>query len=420
MVARCPRCARLLPADAARCTGCGAELASQLVELVPATAGLVPAPPGGRAPNTPRLRWPLSAGMARVVAVVLGVAVLGVLVGDGVAAFAIASRRCRPTSVPGVGTLLYSDQCTGTELVMQESLGRFVTIDVDRGRTGVVDDPHLLTPWPGTATSSPSFGHIPVVDQGEAWSVPVNGRGPALLLGQADLVLPDGVGGWWIASPAPHGMDGTELRRARGDRAGAGRGIVLGPGVSPVVGTADGLLVSGAGGLSVVAGAHPAPLRTDLDIQQVITAQGHTVLVEGSEAGGPAELWTVDVRTGAARLVGLPGRIGAAVGGAPGAKFSPDGRWLALFAPYAGPRPELSDQLTVVDLRRGTVTAVPGGGTASDQPALGWSADSRWVFFLQAGGPVNRTIGAYRLGARSTTEMRYFPDPVFDLAGVAS
>jgi hypothetical protein len=108
-----------------------------------------------------------------------------------------------------------------------------------------------------------------------------------------------------------------------------------------------------------------------------------------------------------------------AVGGAPGAKFSPDGRWLALFTPFDGPHPQLSDQLSLVDLRRGTIVAVPGGGTASDRPALAWSADSRWVFFLQAGGPVNRTIGAYRLGASSATEMRYFPDPVFDLAGVA-
>jgi len=391
----------------------------ELVEVTPA-AGL---------PAAPAQRRRAPGGAARLVVAALGAAALVVLLADGLAAATIAARRCRPTSVPGVGTLLYSDQCTGTELLLQASLGRIVTVDVDRGHTGVIDDPHLLTAWPGTATSAPSYGHIPVVDQGEAWSVPVQGHAPALPLGPADEVLPDGTGGWWIVAPAPHGLDATELRRARGDQARLGPGILLGPGVRPIIGTADGLVVSGpVGGLALVDGAHPGPLRTGLDVQEVITAQGHTLLVEGSkpgvvegsQAGGSPELWTVDVRTGTSRPVGPPGRIGVAVGGAPGAKFSPDGRWLALFTPYAGPHPQLADQLSLVDLRRGTVTAVPGGGTASDQPALAWSADSRWVFFLQAGGPVDRTIGAYRLGARSATEMRYFPDPVFDLAGVAS
>ena len=81
-------------------------------------------------------------------------------------------------------------------------------------------------------------------------------------------------------------------------------------------------------------------------------------------------------------------------------------------------RPRVSDQLTLVDLRRGTVAPITGGGTVATIPSLAWSADSRWVFFLQGGGPTGRTIGQYRIGDRAPTALNYYAGPVQDLAGV--
>jgi hypothetical protein len=90
-----------------------------------------------------------------------------------------------------------------------------------------------------------------------------------------------------------------------------------------------------------------------------------------------------------------------------------------VFTPFAGPRPDLSDQLTVVDVRRGTAVAVAGAGTVAGLPSLAWSANSRWVYFLQGGGPTGRTIGVYRLGDRASTALNYYAGPVEDLAAVA-
>jgi hypothetical protein len=160
-------------------------------------------------------------------------------------------------------------------------------------------------------------------------------------------------------------------------------------------------------------------VRRDLDVRGVVAGHGHSLVVLARDAEGRDGMWTVDVRTGRSRLLGPPGPIGAGVGGAPGVKFSPDGRWLAVLTPLPVRAAVPGSQVSLVEMSSGHVTAVPGGGTASEQPALAWSPDSRRVFFTQAGGPVGRTLGMFRRGGRGTEDLRLFPDPTRDMASVA-
>jgi hypothetical protein len=324
-------------------------------------------------------------------------------------------------------------------LVVEAGARTLTALDLDRGRTTTISDAHVLAASAGVAPLLPSDGRLPIVDHGEGWAVPVAGGGRALPLGPAEEVLDDGTGGWWLVSRrGVHGVAVTEVRRVRGDGATTGRPIFMSPAVVPLAGTAQGLLVTtGDGHALTLVGDRPRLVGTRLSVHRVVAAHGDRVLVLADLPGHVAGLWLLDLAGGGERYLGAPGRIGSsddvspgvpvaagvaltpAAPSAPGAKFSPDGRWLAVFTPFAGPRPDLSDQLTLVDVRTGAVLPVAGAGTVTELPSLGWSADSRWVFFLQGGGPTGRTIGAYRLGDRTTTALDYFAGPVEDLAGVA-
>jgi len=401
MVAACPSCATRLDPDAARCWSCGTDLRGALVVLVPEAP-----------PLPPRVRHPVNLVLA-----VLAVVVLAVLVGDGMAAARLRPGGCQPHGV-GAGAVPLVGQCTGTLLVLQTPDG-IQTLDLDRGRVESVN----IAVWAGVAPLAPSAGRVPVVGASGALAVPVDGEA-SLALGPAELVVSDGDRGWWLVSAASsqtHGLASTMARRARGSGVVYGRPILLGSGVTPVAGVAGGLLVTGTGGrLSLIGGAHPGPVAGDLGAVDALAAAGNRVLLGASPPGRPAGLWLVDVASRRETFVGSAGRTTPAVGGSPEAKFSPDGHWLAVFVPYAGPHPQMSAQLVLVDLRRGKVSAVPGGGTAAAETAVAWSPNSQWLFFLQAGGPVNRTIGSYHLGDRTAGVLNYFPGPVTDLAGVAN
>ena len=409
LVARCPRCSALVAPDARTCPGCGLDLAERLVELVRPAGG----PESDRRKPRDWRRWSL---------VGLAVLVAGLAVGDLAGGLVVGLRPgCRPAVTGGPGSLPLTDGCTGTVLVVADRGGEVETLDLDRGRVAPLDDPHLAHATPGAATRSVSAGHIAVIDHGVAWSVALRPGGRDHELGTARMVLDDGAGGWWlIGGGGPHALPGEAARRARGDRAGAGPALFLGPGVTPSLGLGGQLLVSGgAGALALVGGQHPGPVRTGLDVTGVVAGHGRTLVVAANDPSGAEALWVVDVRTGLRQPLGRAGRIGTAISGAPGVKFSPDGRRLAVLAglPPRGTVPGAA--VTLLDIRTGKLTAVPGGGTAADQPALTWSADGRAVFFLQAGGPVGRTLGVYRLGDPAAGTVRFFPGPAEDLLAVA-
>lgn len=404
LAARCPACGALLAADAGWCTRCGTDLGDRLVELV-TVDGVA------RTPSPVREPRPWLAALA--------IAVVVLLVADGVAGVRLA-RGCQPGAGAPAATPLLG-RCSGTVLLLDIGGGQMQVLDLDAGRVSAVLDPRVARRWPGTAALAPAGGRVPVVDAGRAWAVPVGRGRPALDLGPAISVLPDGDGGWWLVTPAGaevHGLVATTARRVTSRGAG-GPVILLGPGVSPVLGVGGSLLVEGDDDrAALVGGARRGPVAADLGAVVPLAAGGRTLLVEADPAGRPTGLWTVDIVSGRERYVGSGAAVSpGGVGGSSAAKFSPDGRWLAVFLPYeqgAG-----FDRLVLVDLRTGTSRPVPGGGTAASRPSLGWSPDGRWVFFTQAGGPVDRTIGAYRLGDRRAGVVNFFPGPIVDLAGTA-
>jgi hypothetical protein len=400
LAARCPACGVLLPADARWCLGCGTDLRDRLVELVP----VHDAPP-----MTARHGPPWLAALA--------VALVALLAVDGVTALRVA-RGCRPgAGAPAASPLLR--RCSGTVLLLDAGGGGMQVLDLDAGRVSAVRDPRVTSRLPGTAALAPTGGRVPVVDAGRAWAVPVVGRRAALDLGPAISVLADTDGGWWLVAPAGsevHGLADTTARRVTG--AGArGPEILLGPGVTPVLGVAGSLLVEGDDDrIALVGGALRGPVAPDLGAVVPLAAGGRTLLVEADPPGRARGLWTVDVGSGRERYVGSGAAVSPGmVGGSPAAKFSPDGRWLAVFLPYG--QGDGFDRLVLVDLRTGSSRAVPGGGTAASRPSLGWSPDGKWVFFTQAGGPVDRTIGAYRIGDRRAGVVNFFPGPIVDLVG---
>ncbi|GAC1316849.1 MAG: hypothetical protein NVSMB12_14140 [Acidimicrobiales bacterium] len=408
LVARCPRCSTLVAPDARVCAWCGLDLADRLLELVAVPDGPVP---DGSVPRRERAwrRWSLLGLVAVVAALALA---------DLAGGLVVALRPgCRPVATGGPGSLPLTDRCSGTVLVVDGPDGEVETLDLDRGRIAPLQDPHLDGATPGAATRSLSAGHLAVVDHGEAWSVALRPGGVDHRLGPARVVLDDGAGGWWVIGGAgPHAMPGEAARRARGDRAGTGPGLVLGAGVTPALGVDGQLVVSSEGGaLALVSGRHPRALPTGLAVTRVVAGQRRTLVVTAPDRHLDPSLWAVDVPTGRVRLLGRAGRIGSGVSGAPGVKFSPDGRRLAVVAGLPPRGGVAAGVVTVLDVVDGRVTPIPGGGTTADQPALAWSADSKAIFFLQAGGPVGRTLGVYRLGDPSAGTVRFFPGPAQDL-----
>jgi hypothetical protein len=411
LIAACPACGALLDADARRCGTCGSDLRDAVVALLPEGD----AHPDERA--RPRLaRW-ATWGRSAVLPLAAA-AVCCVLVADGVAAARVRSPGCQPVGQVR-GALPLFGRCTGTVLVV-EAPGAIQTVDLDHGRLATLS---TATWWPGAAPLTPSAGRVAAVGAMGAVAVPLGGGAP-VRLGPAESVLDDGGGGWWIVSPSSepdHGLVRQVARRANGSGVVAGPPVLLGSGVTPVGGVSGGLLVAGSGNrLAVIGGSHPGPLGSDLGAAYLLAAGGDHVLLTASPPGRPAGLWLVDVATGREAFLGSSARASAGANGSVDAKFSPDGRWLAMFVPFPGPYPSVSAQLMLVDLRRGTATAVPGGGTAAPEPVVAWSPDSRWVFFLQAGGPVDRTIGTYHLGDHTAGVLNYFPGPVVGLASTRS
>lgn len=341
-----------------------------------------------------------------------------ILLPFGTARVASAFRRCRPARTGAAGSLPLVDRCTGTLLVLRDRTG-FGALDLDAGRSTRLGGAHVAGTSPEGATDAISRDHAAVLDSGSAFSVGLRG-GRTFDLGPAVAVLPDGERGWWVIAPGgQHGLPGTVARRAVGDRSDLGQPLYLDAGVTPLAGVSRGLIVrSGAAALAVVGGPRPGPLRTQLHIDRVVATDRDTILVVVTTPAGRAELWTVDVERDTERRIGEAGQLPAAEAGAPAAKFSPDGRRLAVVVNQTSASGFRNDAVVVVDLPTGRVVPVPGGGTAAPSPALAWSPDGRWLFFVQAGGPVGRTMGAYRRGDRVAGALRYYPPGIVDLLAV--
>jgi hypothetical protein len=368
--------------DPSSCRRCGADLRGVPLPLLPPAVERLP-----RHRVVPR--WALA------------VVVLAAALAVGVRA--ATAHGCRPGRQPGAPQLL--DRCSGVSLLV-ESAGGATLLDLDRG------DVMHLPPRRDLASQSLSAGRMLDIDDGQAFAM---GIGPPVALGPATGAVDDGTDGWWLIMGNDHPAGSETARPVAGTGPLPGPTILLGPGVTPVGGLDGDLVVANdARRVSVVGGTHPGPLDPDLGPLDVVATSGDVALVRAQPAGRPGGLWLVRP-SGGERYVGPATRVVPGAGGFAGARFSPNGRQLAVFLPAAN-----GAQLAVLDVATGAVRPVPGGVSIVAVPAVAWSPDGRWLFFSQGGGPVGWTLGAYRSGDRKARQINYFPPAVSDLMAVAT
>ncbi|GAC1540858.1 MAG: hypothetical protein NVS3B12_28050 [Acidimicrobiales bacterium] len=361
----------------------------------------------------------------RIVAVAAAIALVATFA--GAVAVGAALRPCVPSRTDGGSGRRLVSACTGTVLVLRNESGggapSVERVDLDGGRVSPQGDDHLRAATIGAATSTLSQDHLAVVDGGEGWSIPLRPGGGTRDLGPASKILDDGSGGWWVIREAgPHALPGLLAHRVRGATGPTTDPLIIGDGVTPLAGTTEGLLVRASGSsLALVGGAHPRPLSTGLDVRDVLAVSGEHVVVTAHGEPTHADaattddgVWLLDLRSGRRQLLGIE-RDAQTLPAPLRATFSADGSKLAVLLPLPTQGSLPAHTVAVVDVASGRIDAVPGGGTAAEHPAMAWSPDGLRLFFAQAGGPVHRSLAAFRLGSARVEELRYFPGPLTDL-----
>ncbi|GAC1541441.1 MAG: hypothetical protein NVS3B12_28990 [Acidimicrobiales bacterium] len=375
------------------------------------------------------------------------VAIALVTASTGAVAVVAALRPCVPSRTNGGSGHRLVSACTGTVLVLRdESAGRTPSVervDLDGGRISPGVDGHVRAATIGAATSTLSQDHLAVVDGGEGWSIPLRRGGRTRDLGPASKILDDGSGGWWVIREAgPHALPGLLAHRVQGATGPTTDPLIIGDGVTPLAGTAEGLLVRGGGSsLALVGGAHPRPLSTGLDVRDVLAVSGEHLVVTAHGEPAPAEtqpagsqpagttaggtdvgttdvgVWLVDLRSSRRQFLGLD-RDAQTQPASMNATFSADGSKVAVLLPLPAQGSLPANTVVIADVASGRIDAVPGGGTAAEHAAIAWSPDGRRLFFAQAGGPAHRSLAMFRMGSDRVEELRYFPGPLTDLVAV--
>jgi hypothetical protein len=276
---------------------------------------------------------------------------------------------------------------TDTTLVVAPGYGPLVALDLDTGNAQRFDDTDGVPgDFPFRVTGLESGVAYP--GSGGVLTLPWSFDGPPMTIGRSWFFVPSGrADHLWLVDPPSDGNDEVGLREV--DAAGEVTATTaIPPGTYAMGGVGDLLVVQDAADLNLFDPARRS-FTTSLGPAVLLATEGDRLAVtEGCD--GCAAIRVIDL--------GAPDEDDTVeTSGHPtDAAFSPDGRWLAI---WALSEDGTAASLDLLDLTTGEATPIRGS-EAGPYADVVWSNDSSWVFVMSRGEVQSGTmITAFEVGA---------------------